>query len=52
MSIGDSFFVKTNDRKDHQRALSSMNTKSKNKGLNHKYSIRTVEGGFRIWRVK
>ena len=52
MSIGDSFFIKTNDPRDKQRAISSMVSKAKNKGLDFKLSVRTVDGGYRIWRVK
>ena len=52
MSIGDSFFIKTNDPRDKQRAISSMVSKAKNKGLDFKFSVRTVYGGYRIWRVK
>ena len=46
MEIGDSFFVPGGTNKTHGSITSGAQ-----KALGHKYTIRQVEGGLRVWRV-
>lgn len=50
MDVGDSFFVKTDDKGDHIRLTSSVHSFGRIHGM--KFSIRMVDGGSRVWRVK
>lgn len=47
MHIGDSFFVKNGKARSLRNSATNASRKSK-----HRYAVRIVEGGVRIWRVK
>ena len=50
MKVGDSFFVPTTERIHIQRIAASMSMESKRHG--GKYTLRVIEDGVRVWRIK
>jgi hypothetical protein len=49
MAVGDSFFVADTKSKEISNCVSNF---VKHHGGNRKFTVRTVEGGARCWRVK
>lgn len=53
MKVGDSFGVKKNGKKHQAAAISACAAQwADGHGKNAKFSLRTVNGGYRIWRIK
>jgi hypothetical protein len=51
MGIGDSFFVATDgSKRANSRVGSAASQRSRRVG--HRFAVRTVEGGVRVWRVE
>ena len=50
MAVGDSFFISAErSRKEYSRYGSTVGAATKR--LNRKFTIRQVDGGFRVWRT-
>jgi hypothetical protein len=51
MEVGDSFFVQSDNPKTIQKRLSVAINKYRRENITAKFSMRTVEGGVRCWRI-
>lgn len=55
MKVGQSVFVecsKSEAKSESSKCRSYINSYGRKQNPIHKYSFRTVDGGFRVWRIK